>query len=60
MSEQDFKDILSEALAMYMDEGSPIKRVCSFSDAGVLSTNEGLVVSLEDGSQFQLTIVQSR
>ena len=60
MSERDFRDIISEALAMYMDDDCPIKKVRSFSEAGVLTGNEGLVLSLEDGSEFQLTIVQSK
>lgn len=32
----------------------------SFSDAGVLTTNSGLVVRLTNGQEFQITIVQSR
>jgi hypothetical protein len=34
--------------------------VCSFERAGVMTHNEGLVVSLEDGSEFQVTVVRSR
>jgi hypothetical protein len=32
--------------------------VCSFEEAGVMTHNSGLVVSVPDGSEFQLTIVQ--
>lgn len=60
MSERDFRDVISEALAMYMEDDCPIKRVHSFAEAGLMTGNEGLVLSLEDGSEFQLTIVQSR
>ena len=35
-------------------------RVRSFKDAAILTYNKGLVISLPDGSEFQLTIVQSR
>jgi len=35
-------------------------RVQSYEDAGVMTYNKGLVITLPDGSEFQLTIVQSR
>ena len=35
-------------------------RVCTFAEEGVLTYNKGLVISLPDGTEFQLTIVQSR
>lgn len=35
-------------------------RVRTFEDAGVMTYNKGVVVSLPDGSEFQITIVQSR
>lgn len=33
--------------------------VITFRDAGVLTMNRGLVVSLPNGQEFQLTIVES-
>ena len=35
-------------------------RVQNYENAGVMTYNKGLVISLPDGSEFQLTIVQSR
>ena len=35
-------------------------RVQSFCEAGLMTSNNGLVITLPDGSEFQLTIVQSR
>ena len=35
-------------------------RVQNYENAGVMTYNKGLVVSLPNGSEFQLTIVQSR
>ena len=32
----------------------------SFQEAGVLSGDEGLVLRMQDGSEFQITIHQSR
>ncbi len=42
------------------DELADVKRVRTYADVGVLTQNAGLIVVLADGSEFQLTIVQSR
>lgn len=42
------------------DWEATVNRVETFSDAGVLTTNRGLVVAFADGSEFQLTIARSR
>ena len=34
--------------------------VHTFQQAGIMTYNKGLVISLPDGTEFQLTIVQSR
>ena len=34
-------------------------RVRTFEQAGIMTYNKGLVISLPDGTEFQLTIVQS-
>ena len=34
-------------------------QVNSFEDAGLMTRNKGIVVYLEDGSEFQVTVVQS-
>ncbi|MBQ9290714.1 MAG: hypothetical protein IJ210_11440 [Clostridia bacterium] len=34
--------------------------VRTFQQAGIMTYNKGLVISLPDGTEFQLTIVQSR
>lgn len=35
-------------------------RSVTFKDAGLLTSNDGLVVTLSDGSEFQVTVVRSR
>jgi hypothetical protein len=35
-------------------------RVQTYEQAGVMTYNKGLVITLPDGSEYQLTIVQSR
>ncbi len=37
-----------------------VERVVSYQDAGVFTNLDGLVIDMEDGSQYQITIVQSR
>lgn len=61
MNERDFRAVLQEALFLNMDEPPcSTTEVRTFREAGVLSTNEGLVVRTEDGSEFYVTIVRSR
>lgn len=48
------------AIPPFDDDGDPVKRVTSFEDAGVLTTNRGVVLELTDGSEYQITIVASR
>lgn len=44
----------------WMKGNGAIIRVSTFSETGLLVMNEGLVVKAEDGSEFQLMIVQSK
>ena len=37
-----------------------LRRVITFSDAGLLTSDRGLVLHMVDGSEFQLTIKQSK
>ena len=34
-------------------------QVHDFAEAGLLASNKGLVITMKDGSEFQVTIVQS-
>lgn len=42
------------------DPDDPVKSVHTFEDEMVLTSNRGLVLKLNDGSEYQITIVQSR
>ena len=53
-------ELISEAANDSFGIGWEDARVRTFEDAGVMTYNKGLVISLPDGSEFQLTIVQSR
>ncbi len=37
-----------------------IKRTVSFENAGVLTTDAGLIIKMNDGSEFQVTVVRSK
>ncbi len=37
-----------------------IRHVLTFDEAGLLTRNEGLVIQMTDGAEFQITIVKSR
>lgn len=62
MNQQQFLDALISALE-YMSnaddlwEGTPIHSVRTFDELGVLSSTQGLVVRLSDGTEFQLSMV---
>lgn len=51
--------LAAEELAIELSP-EPLTCVSTFRDAGVLTTNDGLVLTFADGSEFQLTIVRSR
>ena len=59
MNEIDIETMLYELL---QDEDAvpEIVKVRTFEEAGVLTRNRGVVVGTDDGSEFQICIVQSR
>ena len=58
MKLQTFTEELEEALYNYEDwDGNKVKYISNFEQAGLLTKNAGLVVRLEDGSEYELTIV---
>ena len=65
--EQFNEDTLQDALRKYITEGYDSYEICwenlrvrTFAEAGLMTYNKGLVIGLPDGTEFQLTIVQSR
>ena len=55
-----FEDYLLDHIQDLDVEGVHVARVYSFEDVGVLTRNRGIVVKMDDGSEYQLTIVKSR
>lgn len=55
-TEQDIEGLLIERLSDQDDA----RGITTFEDAGVMTRNKGVVLRMEDGSEFQITIVRSR
>ena len=65
--EQFTEETLQEGLRQLITEGCDSMEICwenlrvqSFCEDGLMTSNNGLVITLPNGSEFQLTIVQSR
>lgn len=52
--------MMEECIADAIYENDDIALARTFEEAGMLTSNHGLVVRTTDGSEFQITIVQSR
>ena len=63
-TEEDLQNGLAQLITGDWTWGTDINwenlRVETFANAGVMTYNKGLVITLPDGSEYQLTIVQSR
>lgn len=57
MNAFEFTGTLQELLN---EDGQDFVSTSTFENAGVLTGDAGLVVRLGDGSEFQITVVQSR
>ncbi|MCG3180941.1 MAG: hypothetical protein BIFFINMI_03306 [Phycisphaerae bacterium] len=60
LEEVGFMDDEDRADAGLPDELATTGRIDTFEEAGVLTKNAGMVVRMKDGSEFQVTIVQSQ
>ena len=58
MNAHEFIDLLQEILDEHCDED--IARIVTYSDAGMLTRDAGLVIRMTSGDEFQVTIVQVR
>lgn len=58
MNEKQIQDKVQQAVEYWMEED--LQSVETFEEAGVLTGNKGLVLRMADGSEFQVTLVQSR
>ena len=56
MTEESMQEFLEDTLVDVED----VVRVNTFSAAGLMTRNKGLVVKMADGSEFQIQIAKSR
>ena len=63
MNANEIETILTDMTSLYGAGGCPlfatVSSVATFEEAGLLTRNRGVVLRMEDGSEFQITIVQS-
>ena len=59
---QAISDALEAADERARDDGDEetIRSLVTFDDAGLMTSNSGLVVRIADGSEYQITVVRSR
>ena len=60
MDEFKMQEYIREALEGHVDLGDSVKRVETLEEAGILTRNAGLVIRMNNGSTFQITVVKSR
>ena len=60
MTESEFVEYLDEALMWASEEDGMIIGSTTFQDVGMMTMNEGLVVRMKSGEEFQVTVVKSR
>jgi hypothetical protein len=60
-TEREFAEWATDALMQYADDDGTEIHVSNFDDAGLLTNNTGIIVTMpHGGAEFQLTIVQSQ
>ena len=64
MDAQEFAETLEDLVRYDIPEEASlhglIKRTSSYEEKGALTTNEGFIVRMMDGAEFQITVVQSK
>jgi hypothetical protein len=60
METVNMEQTVMEGLLSIMDETESIKDIYTYEQAGMLTTDRGLIVTDSDGNEFQVTIVKSK
>lgn len=60
MNEGDFIYMLQDVLLDAEDEGLDIASMRTYQDSMLLTTDNGLVVQMNTGEEFQVTVVRSK
>ena len=60
IADENDEGTLADYLRDMVDDAEGVTDAVTFRDAGLLTSNVGVVLRLADGAEFQITIVQSR
>lgn len=60
MTEHEMQEWLAESIDMKTSDEDTSLEMSSFEEAGIMTTNTGLVIRTPEGDEFQVTIVKSR
>ena len=60
ITEKEIVEIISDALYITDEEDDIINDTETFDERGFLTYDNGLVISMRDGAEFQITVKQSR
>lgn len=60
MNANDLSLLIQDLLLEEAQNDAPISRVESYEDAGILTNDEGLVVTIANGRSYQITIKRSK
>jgi len=62
MDIDDLMDYITDAVWFKQEENDLgiIENIRTFKDAMLLTSNEGLIIKCDDGSEFQVTFVKSK
>ena len=59
-SDDSNEELTEEILDALEISGVKIWNATTFEERGILTRDEGLVVTMEDGSEYQITVVKSK
>jgi hypothetical protein len=60
LTEQKIQDYLVEVLDWASNEDGMVKIIDTFEELDMMTNNKGLVITMQDGTRFQLIIAKSR
>ena len=60
LTEQKIQDYLVEVLDYASSQDGMVKIIDTFEELGMMTNNKGLVITMQDGTRFQLIIAKSR
>ena len=60
LTEEKIQDYLVEVLDYASSQDGMVKIIDTFEELGMMTNNKGLVITMQDGTRFQLIIAKSR